>query len=66
MEILLSMARKCSVGTCLCGGANPTISGVDCDSEGSFVIFTKANDFLASRGMQPLSKVQLVGLTREA
>jgi transcriptional regulator GlxA family with amidase domain len=34
--------------------------------EGSFIMFTKANEFLASRGRQPLFKVQLVGLTGEA
>ena len=34
--------------------------------EGSFIMFNKANEFLASRGRQPLFKVQLVGLTREA
>ena len=33
--------------------------------EGSFIMFTKANDFLASRGRQPLFKVQLVGLSSE-
>ncbi len=34
--------------------------------EGSFKLFTMANDFLAARGRQPLFRVQLVGLTREA
>lgn len=34
--------------------------------EGSFVAFTKANDFLESLGRPPLFKVQLVGLTNEA
>jgi len=34
--------------------------------EGAFIMFTKVNDFLASRGRQPLFKVQLVGLTLEA
>ena len=34
--------------------------------EGSFILFTKANDFLAEKGRQPLFTVQLVGLTREA
>jgi len=34
--------------------------------EGSFILFTKANDFLASRGKPPLFNVQLVGLNREA
>jgi len=33
--------------------------------EGSFIMFTKANDFLASMGRQPLFKVQLVGLSSE-
>jgi transcriptional regulator GlxA family with amidase domain len=39
-----------------------TVSCID----GSFVLFTKANDFLASRGRPRLFTVQLVGLTREA
>jgi len=34
--------------------------------DGSFILFTKANDFLAARGKPPLFSVQLVGLTREA
>ncbi len=34
--------------------------------EGSFILFTKTNDFLAARGRQPLFKVQLVGLSRDA
>jgi transcriptional regulator GlxA family with amidase domain len=34
--------------------------------EGSFMAFTKANDFLAGMGKPPLFKVQLVGLTKEA
>ncbi|MGO9410439.1 MAG: GlxA family transcriptional regulator [Spirochaetia bacterium] len=34
--------------------------------EGSFILFTKANEFLAARGKPPLFKVQLVGLTEEA
>ncbi|MGA2480973.1 MAG: hypothetical protein ABSG63_19685 [Spirochaetia bacterium] len=33
--------------------------------EGSFILFTKANDFLAGRGEAPRFDVQLVGLTRE-
>ncbi len=33
--------------------------------EGAFIMFTKANEFLASRGRQPLFDVQLVGLSRE-
>ena len=33
--------------------------------EGSFIMFSKANDFLVSRGRQPFFKVQLVGLTHE-
>ena len=39
-----------------------TVSCID----GSFVLFTKANDFLASRGRPRLFTVQLVGLTTEA
>jgi transcriptional regulator GlxA family with amidase domain len=34
--------------------------------EGSFILFTKTNDFLAARGRQPLFKVQLVGLSGDA
>jgi transcriptional regulator GlxA family with amidase domain len=34
--------------------------------EGSFILFTQANEFLAARGRQPLFMVQLVGLTEEA
>lgn len=34
--------------------------------EGSFIMFTKANEFLRARGRPALFKVQLVGLTREA
>ncbi|SEW39100.1 GlxA family transcriptional regulator [Chitinophaga arvensicola] len=34
--------------------------------EGSFVCFTKANDFLESLGRPPLFNVQLVGLSKEA
>jgi transcriptional regulator GlxA family with amidase domain len=34
--------------------------------EGPYTLFTKTNDFLVSLGKQPLFKVQLVGLTREA
>ncbi len=34
--------------------------------EGSFIAFTKANDFLAAVGKPPLFKVQLVGLSDEA
>lgn len=33
--------------------------------EGSFIAFTKANDFLASMGKDPLFKVQLVGISQE-
>jgi transcriptional regulator GlxA family with amidase domain len=38
-----------------------TVSCID----GSLVLFTKANDFLAARGRPPLFTAQLVGLTRE-
>jgi len=34
--------------------------------EGSFILFSKINDFLAARGKPPLFTVQLVGLTGEA
>lgn len=34
--------------------------------EGSFIMFTKANDFLASVGKPPFFKVQLIGLSKEA
>lgn len=34
--------------------------------EGSFILFTMANNFLAARGKPALFAVQLVGLTREA
>jgi transcriptional regulator GlxA family with amidase domain len=34
--------------------------------EGSFKLFTTVNDFLAGQGKEPLFKVQLVGITREA
>jgi len=34
--------------------------------EGSFILFNKANDFLAMRGRAPLFHVQLVGLTADA
>jgi len=34
--------------------------------EGSFILFNKANDFLAMRGRPPLFQVQLVGLTMDA
>lgn len=34
--------------------------------EGSFIAFTKANDFLAAFGKEPLFKVQLVGISDEA
>lgn len=34
--------------------------------EGSYTVFTKVNDFLVSSGKQPLFKVQLIGLTKEA
>ncbi len=34
--------------------------------EGSYIAFTKANDFLASLGKDPLFKVQLVGISKEA
>ncbi len=34
--------------------------------EGSFILFNKANDFLAMRGKPPLFQVQLVGLTGDA
>ena len=34
--------------------------------EGSFILFTKTNDFLAARGRPPLFKVQLVGLSSDA
>ncbi len=33
--------------------------------EGSYIAFTKANDFLASLGKDPLFKVQLVGISKE-
>jgi transcriptional regulator GlxA family with amidase domain len=33
--------------------------------EGSFILFSKTNDFLASRGKPPLFKVELVGLAAE-
>jgi transcriptional regulator GlxA family with amidase domain len=39
-----------------------TVSCID----GSLVLFTKANDFLVSRGQPPLFTVQLVGITRDA
>ncbi|CAN5825127.1 helix-turn-helix domain-containing protein [soil metagenome] len=34
--------------------------------EGSFIAFTKANDFLTAMGKEPLFKVQLVGISKEA
>jgi transcriptional regulator GlxA family with amidase domain len=34
--------------------------------EGSFILFNKANEFLAMRGRAPLFQVQLVGLTGDA
>jgi transcriptional regulator GlxA family with amidase domain len=34
--------------------------------EGSYVAFTRTNDFLVNMGRPPLFKVQLVGLTKEA
>jgi len=34
--------------------------------EGSYILFNKANDFLAMRGRAPLFQVQLVGLTADA
>jgi transcriptional regulator GlxA family with amidase domain len=34
--------------------------------DGSFMLFTKANDFLAEKGKEPLFKVQLVGLSGDA
>lgn len=34
--------------------------------EGSFILFNKANDFLAMKGRAPLFHVQLVGLTADA
>jgi transcriptional regulator GlxA family with amidase domain len=34
--------------------------------EGSYTVFNKVNDFLASSGKAPLFKVQLIGLTKEA
>jgi transcriptional regulator GlxA family with amidase domain len=34
--------------------------------EGPLIMFTKANDFLASKGRKPQFKVQLVGLNRDA
>src|SRR5208337_4276545 len=34
--------------------------------EGSFILFTKTNEFLAARGRPALFDVQLVGLTEEA
>jgi transcriptional regulator GlxA family with amidase domain len=33
--------------------------------DGSYILFTKANEFLVSMGKQPVFKVQLVGLTNE-
>jgi len=34
--------------------------------EGSYTVFNKVNDFLVNSGKQPLFKVQLIGLTKEA
>src|SRR5436190_5917994 len=34
--------------------------------EGSFIAFSKANDFMKSLGKEPIFQVQLVGLSKEA
>ncbi|MDF2457284.1 MAG: helix-turn-helix-domain containing protein AraC type [Cytophagaceae bacterium] len=33
--------------------------------EGSYIAFTKVNDFLVAMGKEPLFTVQLIGLTKE-